>query len=168
MSITVLNPKADVVETKTGIAPTDQTRLANGLSGLLSDTYTLMIKTHGYHWNVVGPMFRTVHLMTEEHYEDLFQAADDLAERIRSLGHPAPASFTDMAALTVIEEEKGSPTAQQIIETLVDDHEKIVRRLRETAEIAGDLKDSVTADMLTERMQFHEKAVWMLRSTLAE
>ncbi|MEQ8509391.1 MAG: Dps family protein [Rhodospirillaceae bacterium] len=168
MSITVLNPKADVIETKTGIAPTDQTRLANGLSGLLSDTYTLMIKTHGYHWNVVGPMFRTVHLMTEEHYEDLFQAADDLAERIRSLGHPAPASFADMAALTVIEEEKGSPTAQQIIETLVDDHEKIVRRLRETAEIADDLKDLVTADMLTERMQFHEKAVWMLRSTLAE
>ncbi len=168
MSITVLNPKADVVETKTGIAPTDQTRLANGLSGLLSDTYTLMIKTHGYHWNVVGPMFRTVHLMTEEHYEDLFQAADDLAERIRSLGHPAPSSFTDMSALTVIDEETGAPTAQQIIETLVDDHEKIVRRLRETAEIADDLKDSVTADMLTARMQFHEKAVWMLRSTLAE
>lgn len=168
MSITVLNPKADVVETKTGIAPTDQTRLANGLSGILSDTYTLMIKTHGYHWNVVGPMFRTVHLMTEEHYEDLFAAADDLAERIRSLGHPAPTSFADMAALTVVEEEKGSPNAQEIIETLVDDHEKIVRRLRETAEIADELRDAVTADMLTARMQFHEKAIWMLRSTLAE
>jgi starvation-inducible DNA-binding protein len=168
MTIAVLNPKADVVETKTGIAETDRARLANGLSGLLSDTYTLLIKTHAYHWNVVGPMFRSVHLLTEEHYQDLFEAADDLAERIRSLGHPAPTSFSDMTALTVIEEEHGSPTAKNMIETLVDDHERIVRRLRDVGEIADDLRDAVTADMLTSRMQFHEKAIWMLRSMPAE
>lgn len=168
MSIAVLTPKADVIETKTGIPDTDRARLANGLSGVLSDTYTLMIKTHGYHWNVVGPMFRTVHLLTQDHYEDLFAAADELAERIRSLGHPAPSSFSDMTALTIIDEESGAPNAQQIIETLVDDHEKIARRLRDVAEIADELRDKVTADMLTARMHFHEKAIWMLRSTIAQ
>lgn len=164
----VLNVRTDVDVPETGISDEHHKRLAGGLSALVADTYLLMVKTHGYHWNVVGPLFVTLHTLTEQHYEDMFQAIDDLAERVRGLGYPAPGSITEMIPMSVIAEETGNPSAEQMIDHLVADHEKIVRRLRETAEIADEMRDNVTSDMLTSRMAFHEKAIWMLRATLAQ
>jgi len=166
MSNVVLGMKPDTESPKTGIK--NRKELAFHLTGLLSDTYLLVVKTHAYHWNVVGPMFLSLHELTEQQYEDLFEAADTLAERIRALGYPAPTSITEMASTSEISEETGNPSAEQMIERLIADHEAIVRRLREAAEIAEDLKDAVTADMLTERMAFHEKSIWMLRSILTQ
>ena len=164
----VLNVKTDVEIPETGIANEHHKRLAAGLCGVLADTYLLMVKTHGYHWNVVGPLFVSIHTLTETQYEDMFQAVDDLAERVRGLGYPAPGSITEMIPMSEIAEETGNPSAEQMVETLLADHEKIVRRLRGTVEIADEMGDNVTSDMLTARMAFHEKAVWMLRSTVAQ
>ena len=166
MTATILQATVDVENPETGIE--NRKRLAGNLSALLADTYLLLVKTQGYHWNVVGPLFVSLHRLTEEQYENLFEAADDLAERIRALGHPAPTSITEMIPLTVISEDTGNATAEQMVANLARDHEAIVRRLREGVEIAEDLRDMVTADMLTERMQFHEQAIWMLRAVLAE
>lgn len=168
MTVQVLQPKTDVTHPHTGIDRKDRKRLANGLSGLVADTYVLLVKTHGYHWNVVGPLFISLHELTERHYEDMFAAIDELAERMRALGYPAPSSFAQMIAQSGLDEESGAPTAAQMIRSLIVDHEKIVRRLRETAAIAAEMQDDVTADLLTKRMDFHEKAVWMLKSLVTE
>jgi starvation-inducible DNA-binding protein len=164
----VLNVKTDVDIPETGLADEHHKRLASGLSGILADTYLLMVKTHGYHWNVVGPLFVSLHTLTEQHYEDMFQAIDDIAERVRGLGFPAPGSITEMIPLSEIREDTTRSSAEDMVENLIGDHEKIVRRLRETAEIADEMSDGVTSDMLTARMAFHEKAIWMLRSTVAQ
>ncbi|WP_420349109.1 Dps family protein [Pelagibius sp.] len=166
MTNSVLHMKADVEHPQTGIE--DRKRLAGNLSALLADTYLLLVKTQGYHWNVVGPLFISLHRLTEEQYENLFEAADDLAERIRALGHPAPTSITEMIPLTVISEDTGSASAEEMVSNLIRDHEAIVRRLREGVEIAESLRDAVSADMLTERMRFHEQAIWMLRAVLSQ
>jgi starvation-inducible DNA-binding protein len=134
------------------------------LSDLLADTYVLLIKTQGYHWNVVGPLFVSIHELTEAHYQDLFAAGDVIAERIRALGYPAPSSMHDMIPLTVVGENTGNPTAEAMIDALASDHEKVVQRLRDVTETAEKLHDHVTADMLTARMAFHEQAIWMLRA----
>ena len=165
MSNATLGAKVDVEHPDTGIE--DRKRLANGLSGLLADTFVLLIKTQAYHWNVVGPLFVSIHELTEKHHEDLFEAADDLAERIRALGYPAPSSMQELIPLTCIREDTGNPTAEAMIANLMRDHESVVQRLRETTETAEELHDHVTADMLTERMDFHEQAIWMLRAIIS-
>lgn len=164
MSTSVLQMKADIENPETGLE--HRKRLAGNLSGLLADTYLLMVKTQGYHWNVVGPLFVSLHRLTEEQYQNLFEAIDDLAERIRALGHPAPSSITEMIAMAQIAEDTGNASAEEMVENLVADHESIVRRLREATAIAEELHDSVTAGMLTDRMEFHEQAVWMLRAVI--
>jgi starvation-inducible DNA-binding protein len=157
-----LHSKATIEHPETGID--HRKRLVGGLSGLLADTYVLMIKTQGYHWNVVGPLFVSIHNLTETHYQDLFAAADVLAERIRALGYPAPSSMNELIPLTAIGEDTGNPTAETMIEKLAGDHETIVQRFRHVTQVAEELHDHVTADMLTARMAFHEQAIWMLRA----
>ena len=164
MADSVLNTKATVEHPETGIE--NRKRLAAGLSGLLADTYVLLIKTQGYHWNVVGPLFVSIHELTEAHYQDLFAAADVIAERIRALGYPAPSSMNELIPLTAIGEDTGNPTAESMIEKLLGDHEIVVQRLRQATEVAEEMHDHVTADMLTARMAFHEQAIWMLRAII--
>lgn len=164
MTNPTLTMKADVENPDTGLD--NRKRLANCLCGLLADTYLLLVKTQGYHWNVVGPLFVSLHRLTEEQYTNLFEAVDDLAERIRALGYPAPSSITEMIAMAEIEEDTGNPSAERMIKTLVADHERLVRRLREATSAAEGEHDVVTADLLTARMRFHEQAVWMLRAVI--
>ena len=162
MSFQVLKVKPDVEHPETGLE--ERKRLAGCLSGVLADTYFLLVKTQAYHWNVVGPLFVSLHSLTEKQYENLFESVDEIAERIRAIGYPAPSSITEMVALTVLDEDVGNPTAEQMVQNLIRDHEAMVRRLRNASERAADLRDAVTADLLTERMAFHEKAIWMLRA----
>jgi starvation-inducible DNA-binding protein len=149
-----------------GIDAEGRKALADGLSHLLADTYTLYVKTHNFHWNVTGRMFQTLHKMFEEQYRQLADAVDEVAERIRALGHPAPGSFSRFAELTSIEEEDGVPAAEEMIRQLVRGHEAVVRTARTVFASAESNDDQVTVDLLTERMQVHEKTAWMLRSLL--
>ncbi|PZN30184.1 MAG: DNA starvation/stationary phase protection protein [Proteobacteria bacterium] len=149
-----------------GIAEKDRENIAKGLSKLLADSYTLYLKTHNYHWNVTGPMFNTLHQMFEEQYTELAGAVDAIAERIRALGHPAPGSYRAYAGLTSIEEEDGVPDAKDMIRQLVIGQEAVVRTARELFPTVEAAKDEPTADLLTQRMQVHEKNAWMLRSLL--
>ena len=165
MTAQVLKTKANVEKLQTGID--DRESLAKALSACLADTYILMIKTQAYHWNVVGPLFYSIHNLTEAQYQDLFKAADELAERVRSLGYPAITSTKEMTSVSSIKEATGNPTAEKMIETLVADHETVAKSFRETAELAEEHRDLVTADMLTARIQFHEQAIWMLKAIIA-
>lgn len=149
-----------------GISNEQREIIASGLSKLLADSYTLYLKTHNYHWNVTGPMFSSLHLMFEDQYTELAIAVDDIAERIRALGVKAPGSYSAFAKLTSIEEETGEPNAEQMIERLVIAQEAVVRTAREVFSIASDANDEPSADLLTQRMQVHEKNAWMLRSLL--
>lgn len=154
---------------RTGIAPEAREQLAKHLSVLLAETYLLTIKSHLYHWNVVGPLFKPIHDLTEEHYEDLFAATDDLAERIRALGHRAPVNVQEgKLNLTVTLPEGGMPDAHDMIKDLVQSHEMISAEMRDMAQYAGEAGDLVTEDLLTGRITFHEKAAWMLRALLTE
>jgi len=149
-----------------GIGEADRAAIAEGLSRLLADTYTLYLKTHNFHWNVTGPMFNTLHTMFEEQYTELAAAVDEIAERIRALGHPAPGSYKQFAELTRVEEEAGTPKAEEMIRQLVAGQEAVVRTAREVFGVAEKANDEPTADLLTQRMQLHEKTAWMLRSML--
>ncbi len=151
-----------------GINETDRSAIADGLARLLADSYTLYLKTHNFHWNVTGPMFSTLHTLFEAHYTELAAAVDEIAERIRALGFPAPGSYQQFAELSSIKEETGVPTARQMIAQLVSGQETIVRTAREVAPTAADAGDEPSADLLTQRMQVHEKNAWMLRSLLEE
>lgn len=151
-----------------GIEENDRREIAEGLSRLLADTYTLYLKTHNFHWNVTGPMFQTLHLMFEQQYTELAQAVDLIAERIRALGFPAPATYSAFARLSAIKEDEGVPSATQMIRLLVEGQETVVRTARSIFPIVDQAHDEPTADLLTERMQVHEKTAWMLRSLLAE
>jgi starvation-inducible DNA-binding protein len=151
-----------------GIEENDRKQIAEGLSRLLADTFTLYLKTHNFHWNVTGPMFRTLHIMFEEQYNELWTASDALAERIRALGVYAPATYKEFTRLTSIKEEDGIPAATDMIRQLVEGHETAARTARTVFETAENASDAPTADLLTERMQVHEKTAWMLRSLLAE
>ena len=150
------------------ISEADRFEIADGLSRLLADSYTVYLKTHNYHWNVTGPMFATLHTMFEQQYTELATAVDEIAERIRALGEPAPGSYSEFARLTAIEEETGSPDAKQMIARLVSGQETLARTARSIFPPVDDANDEPTADLLTQRMQIHEKNAWMLRSLLQD
>ena len=150
----------------TGIKKQDRITIADGLSHLLADTYTLYLKTHYFHWNVTGPMFNTLHLMFEGQYNELALAVDLIAERIRSLDIYAPGTYSQFARLTTIAEAKGVPKANDMIEELVSGHEAVCRTARSVFPAAEVASDEATADLLTQRLQLHEKTAWMLRSLL--
>ena len=156
-------PRIDI-----GIDEADRAAIAGGLAKLLADTYTLYLTTHNFHWNVTGPMFQTLHLMFEQHYNELALAVDLVAERIRALGHPAPATYKAFAKLTSIAEEDGVPKATDMIRSLVKGHETVAKTAREVFPLAEKAGDQATLDLLTQRLQVHEKTAWMLRSLLDE
>jgi starvation-inducible DNA-binding protein len=149
-----------------GIGTQDREKIADGLAKLLADTYSLYLKTHNFHWNVEGPMFNTLHLMFMEQYTELWNALDAVAERIRSLGYPAPGTYSEFARLTSIEETEGVPEALDMVRLLVAGHEAVARTARGTFPAAEKGGDESTADLLTQRLQVHEKTAWMLRSLL--
>ncbi|WP_343327869.1 Dps family protein [Leptolyngbya sp. CCY15150] len=151
-----------------GIEEQNRREIVQGLSHLLADTYTLYLKTHNFHWNVTGPMFRTLHLMFEEQYIELALAVDLIAERIRILGFPAPGTYGEFARLSSIKEEEGVPSAEDMIRKLIEDQEAVVRTARSLFIVLERSHDEPTADLLTQRMQVHEKTAWMLKSLLAE
>jgi starvation-inducible DNA-binding protein len=155
------------MELNIGISKDDREQIASGLSRLLADSYTLYLKTHNYHWNVEGPQFNTLHLMFEGHYIELATAVDEIAERIRALGIKAPASYTAFQKLATVEEGTGDESAEEMIRELVLGQEAVVRTAREALPAAEAASDEPTADLLTQRMQIHEKNAWMLRSMLA-
>jgi starvation-inducible DNA-binding protein len=149
-----------------GIVAEEREAIAAGLARVLADTYTLYLKTHNFHWNVTGPMFNTLHLMFETQYTELAAAVDEIAERIRALGVPAPGSYAAFARLSSIKEEEGVPPAEDMIRQLVEGQEAVVRTAREVFPLAEKANDEPTADLLTQRMRTHEKTAWMLRSML--
>lgn len=149
-----------------GISESDREQIAQGLSHLLADTYTLYLKTHNFHWNVKGPMFQTLHLMFETHYNELALAVDDIAERIRTLGFPAPGTYKQFVQLSSIKEEEGVPEATEMVRLLVEAHEACARTARKLFPSCDSASDEPTADLLTQRLQVHEKTAWMLRSLL--
>lgn len=165
----VLNIETPKVENiKTGVADDVRARLAEHLSVILAETYMLTIKSHLYHWNVVGPLFKSIHDLTEDHYENLFAATDVLAERIRALGHRAPVNVEENKLnLSVSLPSGGVPDAHDMVQDLVQSHEMIAAEMRDMARYAGDNGDLVTEDILTARITFHEKAAWMLRALIA-
>ena len=150
-----------------GIAKKDRLEIAKGLGHLLADTYTLYLKTHNFHWNVTGPMFQTLHLMFETQYNELWTAVDLIAERIRSLGAYAPGTYSEFVKLSSIKETAGVPKAEDMIRELVNGHEAVVRTARSLFPVVEKGGDEATADLLTQRIQLHEKTAWMLRSLLA-
>jgi len=150
-----------------GISAEEREKIAEGLARLLADTYTLYLKTHNYHWNVTGPLFNTLHSMFETQYKELATAVDEIAERIRALGHFAPGSYKAFGKLASVKEEEGVPAAEDMIRELVIGQETVARTAREVFPIADAANDQPTADLLTQRMQVHEKNAWMLRSMLA-
>lgn len=149
-----------------GINEKDRKKIAEGLSHLLADTYTLYLKTHYFHWNVTGPMFNTLHLMFETQYNELALAVDLVAERIRSLDVYAPGTYSQFAKLTSIDEADGVPKATDMIKELVVGHEAVVRTARSIFPVVEKASDEASADLLTQRLQLHEKTAWMLRSLL--
>ncbi|MDB5816256.1 MAG: uncharacterized protein JWN23_3373 [Rhodocyclales bacterium] len=149
-----------------GINQSDRAKIADGLSRLLADTYTLYLKTHYFHWNVTGPMFNTLHLMFETQYTELALAVDLIAERIRALGHFAPGSYGQYSKLSSIQEADGVPKATDMIAQLVAGQEAVVRTARSIFPAAEVATDEATADLLTQRITLHEKTAWMLRSLL--
>jgi starvation-inducible DNA-binding protein len=155
------------MELNIGIGKKDREAIAAGLSNLLADSYTLYLKTHNYHWNVTGPQFNTLHQMFEQQYTELAAAVDEIAERIRALGVRAPGSYREYAALTRVEEGSGDESADEMIRQLAIGQETVVRTAREAFPAADEAHDEPTADLLTQRMQIHEKNAWMLRSMLA-
>lgn len=149
-----------------GISDADRQEIAQGLSRLLADTYTLYLKTHNFHWNVTGPMFSTLHVMFEQQYTELAAAVDLIAERIRALGFPAPGTYKDYARLSSIKETDGVPSAEDMIRLLVEGQEAVTRTGRDVFSVTERANDQPTADLLTQRMQVHEKTAWMLRTLL--
>jgi len=149
-----------------GIDTANRQEIAAGLGRLLADSYTLYLKTHNFHWNVTGPMFNTLHAMFEQQYTELATAVDEIAERIRALGEPAPGSYADFGTLTSIEEAEGVPDANEMIRQLVVGQETVVRTAQDTFPLVDEVNDEPTADLLTQRMSIHEKNAWMLRSML--
>jgi starvation-inducible DNA-binding protein len=152
----------------TGIDRAHREQIAEGLSGLLADSYTLYLQTHNYHWNVEGPWFVTLHGLFETHYLELADAVDVIAERIRALGQNAPGSYREFSALSQVQEPETLPAARAMVEQLMRGQEAVIRRARSLLPAAESAGDQVTADLLTQRMQVHEKNAWMLRSLLKD
>ena len=149
-----------------GIDETDRAAIAAGLGKLLADSYGLYLETHNFHWNVTGPMFQTLHVMFETQYTELAVAVDIIAERIRSLGFPAPATYSEFMRLSSIKDVQGVPRADEMLRLLVDGQEAVVRTARSLFPLVEKASDQATADLLTQRIQLHEKTAWMLRSLL--
>jgi len=168
MANAALKPQAPQLNVHTGISADDRKDVAKRLGVVLADSYQLFIKTQGVHWNVAGPLFYSIHNLTEEHYNNLFKAVDELAERIRALGSKAPASYTKYGELSAIEDHDEPASAAEMVEMLAKDHETVCRSLRSAIEFVEGKNDFVTADMMTERLAWHEEAIWMLRASLAE
>lgn len=158
--------KSAALAVNIGIDPESRKKIAGGLSRLLADTYTLYLMTHNFHWNVTGPFFRDLHLMFEEQYNELALAVDAIAERIRSLGHPAPGTYAAYAKLSSIKEVEGVPSAEEMVALLVQGNEAVVRTAREILPAAQEAGDESTASLISDRMVIHEKTAWMLRSVL--
>lgn len=150
-----------------GLTDAQRKSIAQGLSKFLADSYTLYIKTHGFHWNVTGEHFNSLHAMFESQYMDLAGAVDEIAERIRTLGHKAPGSYTEFSELTVIKEERSAPEAKEMIQQLMRGHEQCTATARSIMDVADKAKDQPTVDLLTRRMEHHEKTAWMLRSLIS-
>jgi starvation-inducible DNA-binding protein len=161
MATTIAKPSIDI-----GISEGDRRKIAAGLSRLLADTFTLYLTTHNFHWNVKGPMFQTLHLMFMEQYNELWLALDAIAERIRALGFPAPGTYSEYAKLSSMKETAGVPEAKAMIRILVAGHESVARTARKVFPVVDKSSDEPTADLLTQRLQVHEKTAWMLRSLL--
>ena len=152
-----------------GIGEKDRAAIAAGLSKLLADTYTLYLTTHNFHWNVTGPMFNTLHAMFMAQYTELWNAVDPIAERIRSLGHPAPGSYAQFGKLSSLEDAPAEPPkALEMVRILVEGHEAVARTARSVFPLADKAGDEPTADLLTQRLTVHEQTAWMLRSLLEE
>jgi len=156
------------VDIDIGIDAKSRKAIADGLAKVLADTYTVYLKTHGFHWNVTGPMFQTLHLMFMQQYTEAWTAVDLIAERIRALGHPAPGSYAAFAKLAAVKEETGVPNAKTMIKILVKDHERVAKTARAVLPVAEKADDQPTLDLLTQRLQWHEKTAWMLRSLLED
>jgi len=150
----------------TGISVKDRAAIAKGLSRLLADTYVVYLKTHNFHWNVEGPMFQTLHQMFMDQYTEAWNAVDLVAERIRSLGHYAPGTYREYLELSSVKETPGVPKAGQMVKLLIEGQEAVVKTAREALPLAEQADDQPTLDLLTQRMQVHEKNAWMLRSLL--
>ncbi len=150
----------------TGISAKDRAAITQGLSRLLADTYMLYLKTHGFHWNVEGPMFQTLHQMFMAQYTETWNAIDPIAERIRALGHYAPGSYRQYAKLATVKESEGVPKAAKMIRELIEGQEAVARTARSVLPLADDANDQPTLDLLTQRLDIHEKNAWMLRSLL--
>ena len=150
----------------TGISAKQRAAIAQGLSRLLADTYVLYLKTHSFHWNVEGPMFQTLHLMFMGQYTEIWNAIDPIAERIRSLGNYAPGSYKQYVKLATIKESEGVPRAEKMIAELIAGQEAVARTARLVLPLADDANDQPTLDLLTQRLDIHEKNAWMLRSLL--
>jgi len=159
--------KKENTRTGIGISPKHRARIAEGLSKLLADTYTLYLTTHGFHWNVTGPMFNDLHAMFMTQYTELWNAVDPIAERIRALGHPAPGSYAAYGRLTSLPDAPDTPPkALDLVRILADGHEAVARTARAVFPLAEKADDQPTADLLTQRLDVHEKTAWMLRSVL--
>lgn len=157
----VSGPSIDI-----GIDAAERRRIADGLANVLADTFSLYLKTHAFHWNVEGPMFNTLHQMFMEQYTELWNALDSLAERIRSLGFPAPGTYRELGRRSSIDETEGTPEAMDMVKLLMKGHEAVARTARQVFPLADRAGDESTADLLTQRLQVHEKTAWMLRSLL--
>lgn len=155
------------MEINIGIEEKARQEISKGLKNLLADSYTLYLKTHNFHWNVTGPMFQTLHTMFEDQYTELATAVDEIAERIRSLGVFAPGSYHEFQALTKIKEAHDVPKAEEMIAQLVEAHETTIRTARSIYNIVSEVDDEATADLITQRIQIHEKTAWMLRSLIS-
>lgn len=167
-SIASLSPETSKDSLDTGLKADYRKTISSDLSEILAATYRLTIKSHVYHWNVVGPIFKPIHDLTEEHYNALFAATDVIAERIRALGHLAPISFAMTKSFAPTKSDVDHASAHDMVFDLIAEHEQTVRDMRAAASKAGDNDDLVTEDMLTARLTFHEKALWMLRAIIAE
>ncbi|WP_334031426.1 Dps family protein [Alteromonas sp. P256] len=149
-----------------GISESDRGEVAHGLKKLLADSYTLYLQTHNFHWNVEGPQFRELHLMFEEHYTELAEAVDEIAERIRTLGVAAPGTYKAFAELSAIEEVDGVPEATEMVRLLTHGHEQVVKTCRESLKLAQGADDESSSALIGDRMRVHEKTAWMLRAML--
>ncbi|NTV39082.1 MAG: DNA starvation/stationary phase protection protein [Demequinaceae bacterium] len=150
-----------------GLTEEHRTEIVAGLSRVLADSYTLYLKSHNYHWNVVGPMFHSLHTMFEVQYTELALAVDEIAERIRALGAPAPATYREFAALSAVTEDTDAPNASEMLARLVTAHETTAHTIRTTLAVTEAAPDQVSTDLLTRRLDVHQKTAWMLRSMLA-
>ncbi|KWQ05118.1 MAG: DNA starvation/stationary phase protection protein [Acinetobacter harbinensis] len=162
------NKESKVMDIDIGISKEDRAKIVHGLSRLLADSYTLYLMTHNFHWNVTGPQFNSLHTMFMTQYTEQWNALDIIAERIRALGFPAPGTYKEFVSLTAIKEVDGVPKAQEMVKLLVGAHETVARTAREIFPMVEKANDQPTADMLTQRLDVHEKTAWMLRSSLEE